>query len=143
MDRLKLIAMDADDLSVISAYCQDAVLKSGDIEYFPAEGRLVVAMNRFVWETSLGKKKLFERRRSVLHFARVTKVSALGIDRRKKDQVLSLLAVTFSQGEVPSGTVELVFAGGMAMRVEVECIETQLADLAAAWQTESRPEHEI
>lgn len=142
MDRLKLIALDADDLSVISAHCQDAVLKAGDIEYFPGEGRVVLAMNRFVWETALGKRKLYERRRSVLHFARVTKVSTLGIDRRRKDTVLSLLAITFSPGAAPSGTVELVFAGGLAMRLDVECIEAQLADLAAAWQTGSRPRHE-
>lgn len=142
MDRLKLIAMDAEDLSVISAHCQDAVLKTGDMEYFPAEKRMVIAMNRFVWETALGKRKLFERRRAVLHFARVTRVSALGIDRARKDAVLSLLAVTFAPAEEPSGTVELFFAGGAAMRLEVECIEAQLADLAAAWQTASRPEHE-
>lgn len=142
MDRLKLIAMDGEDLSVISAHCQDAVLKTGDIEYFPSERRLVVGMNRFVWETALGSKRIFERRRSILHFDRVTKVSALGIDRRRKDTVLSLLAVTFDAGEAPSGIVELVFAGGTGLRLEVECIEAQLADLAAAWQTSSRPEHE-
>lgn len=143
MDRLKLIALDAEDLSIVSAYCQDAVLKSGDIQYFPAEKRLVLAMNRFAWERAEVRKRSYERRRTVLHFARVSRVSTLGIDPRAKDRVLSLLAITFEENEAPAGTVELVFAGGAGMRIEVECIEAQLTDMAAAWEAGSRPEHEV
>jgi len=141
MERLKLIALDEEDLSVVSAHCQDAVLKSGDIEYYPAEKRVVIGMNRFVWE-KVDAAEGFERRRSILHFARVTRLAAMGIDKRRKDTVLALLAVTFSEGEAPSGSIEIVFSGGRGLRLEVECIEAQLADLAAAWTTSSKPSHE-
>ena len=143
MTRLRLLALDAEDLSVISAHCQDAVLKPGDIRYFPAEHKLIVSMNRFAWELADQPKHPFERRRAALHFSRVVKVSTLGIDRTASDQVLSLLAITFAEGEAPSGTIEFVFAGGAAMRMEVECIEAQLADMPASWEAGSRPRHEV
>ena len=141
MKRLKLIALDAEDLSVISAFCQDAVLKVSDLQYLPAEKRMILQMNRFVWEQEGGRAKSWERRRAVLHFERVGRVQAQGIDRRKKDQVLSLLAISFGVGDAPAGVVEIAFAGGATLRLEVECIEAQLADMAAAWETTSRPDH--
>ncbi|MEC9343263.1 MAG: DUF2948 family protein [Pseudomonadota bacterium] len=143
MKRLRLVAMDAEDLSVMSAHCQDAVLKPGDIRYFPTESKLIVSMNRFVWELADRKRRPYERRRSALHFARVEKVAALGIERGDPGLVLSLLAITFEEGEAPSGTVEFVFAGGAALRFEVECIEAQLTDMPAAWVAGARPRHEV
>ena len=49
-DRIRLIALDEEDLAVLSAHVQDAVLKVGDIVYLPKERRFAVAMNRFIWE---------------------------------------------------------------------------------------------
>lgn len=140
--RLKLIAMDGEDLAVISAHCQDAVLKVGDLDYLPREKRFVVPMNRFVWEAVGGKENTFERRKAVLHFERVTRVRMQGIDRRRKDTVLSLLAVTFALSDAPAGVVEIAYAGGATLQLEVECLEAQLGDLEAAWSTENLPRHE-
>jgi len=84
MKRLKLIAMDEKDLAVISAYCQDAVLKTGDLQYLPDEKRFIMQMNRFVWEQAVGNSKSYERRRSVLHFERVDKVQMQLINRNRK-----------------------------------------------------------
>jgi Protein of unknown function (DUF2948) len=140
--RLKLIAMDGEDLAVISAHCQDAVLKVGDLDYLPREKRFVVPMNRFVWEAVGGKENTFERRKAVLHFERVAKVRMQGIDRRRKDTVLSLLAVTFALSDAPAGVVEIAFAGGATLQLEAECLEAQLGDLEAAWSTENLPHHE-
>jgi hypothetical protein len=140
--RLKLIAMDGEDLAVVSAHCQDAVLKVGDLDFLPAENRFVIAMNRFVWEAVGGKENTFERRKAVLHFERVTKVRMQGIDRRRKDTVLALLAVTFAPADAPAGVVEIAFAGGSTLQLEVECVEAQLGDLDAAWSTENLPRHE-
>ncbi|MFT7755620.1 UNVERIFIED_CONTAM: DUF2948 family protein, partial [Salmonella enterica subsp. enterica serovar Enteritidis] len=97
MDTLKLIALDEEDLQILSAHLQDSVLKIADIDYLPAESRLVLAVNRFVWELAAdGKRHLsFERRRTALHFARVKSLKATCIDRRFKDDVLSRLAIRF------------------------------------------------
>lgn len=140
MDRLKLVALDNDDLSVISAHCQDAVLRSDDIRYFPAEKRLVIALKRFVWDSARPMAR--ERRLAVLNLNRANAVKTLGIDRKQGGKALALLAVLFKPGKAPSGEIELVFSGHCGMRVEVECIEAKLCDMDAAWEAQSRPAHE-
>lgn len=138
MSQLKLMALDTEDLSVISSCCQDAVLKIGEMQYLSAEKRFVLTLNRFVWE----KERTKERRRSVLHFERVNGVKIQGLDRSNGDLVTSLLAITFEESEAPGGTLELVFAGDGAVRLEVECIEAQLTDMNAAWKAASIPSHD-
>lgn len=141
MAELKLMALDAEDLQVISSCCQDAVLKVADLEYLAAKNQFALSLNRFAWEVD-GKSKTPERRKSVLHFAQVNGVKISGIDRSQKDMVLSLLAVLFEAGDEPGGEIELVFAGDGAIRLNVECIEAQLADMPAAWEAKGRPSHE-
>jgi hypothetical protein len=143
-DRLRLVALDADDLAVLSAYIQDAVVKVGEMKWMPHEKRFVTAMNRFSWETagkSRGRRRAYQRRRSALHFARVEAIKSVGIDREAADTVLELLAVRFEPGEAPSGDVLLDFAGGATLRLSVECLEAQLADLGPAWSTPLAPRH--
>jgi hypothetical protein len=141
---LKLIALDADDLKVVSAHVQDAVLKIGDIRFDPARKSLVLPVNRFAWEAAKGGfRQHNERRNAVLHFDRVSCVKSMGIPAGKKNEVLSLLAIAFEPASEPSGTIELVFAGGGAMRAQVECIEARLTDLGGAWQASSRPAHKV
>lgn len=143
MDQLKLAALDKEDLEVVSAHVQDAVLKVGDIRYFPKEGKLVLAMNRFAWDKAAGgRREPLERRRAALSFARISNLKASHIRRDDKDAILSLLAVEFTEGEAPAGRVTMHFSGGAALAFDVECIEAQLADLGAAWATEHMPSHE-
>lgn len=144
MDSLKLIALDEEDLAVLSAHVQDAVAKVSDIDYAPAKKIFSLAMNRFAWEAGTGglfRRQPHQRRRAVLSFSRVLSVRTAGIDRAKPDEVLSLLAVRFHAGEAPAGTVELVFSGEATVRLGVECIEARLADLGPAWEAASRPAH--
>jgi hypothetical protein len=140
---LRLIALDAEDLAVISAHVQDAVLKLRDIVWFPREKRLVMAMNRFAWEEAVTgpRQREHQRRRSALHFARVETVRSTGIDRNAPGSVLNLLAVRFEAEDEPSGEIVLDFAGGAAMRLAVECVEVQLTDLGPAWSTPHAPRH--
>ena len=142
MTELKLLALDTDDLGIISAHMQDAVFKVGDVRWSPSEKNFSLAANRFVWEEAAKRRKGFERRRSGLVLKRVEAVRSSGIDRNRKDDVLSLLAVTFTQkGDGPEGTVELVLSGKATIALDVECIEVALADIGGAWETASRPRH--
>ncbi len=139
---LKLLALDAEDLAVVSAHVQDAVLKVGDIHWRASEKRLVVALNRFVWERTARPGETLERRRAALHFDRVTSVKALRLRPDLPETVLELLALRFEATDDPSGIVELAFAGGATLRLEVECLEAGLADLGAAWATDHCPKHD-
>jgi hypothetical protein len=139
---LKLIALDEQDLSIISAHVQDAVMKVSDLEYLPAAKRFVLTMNRFAWEAKSGLfRQHNERRQSVLHFDRVLGAKTSGIPRDKPAEVLSLLAVSFIAISKPAGIVELVFSGGGTIMLDVECVEARLADIGGAWEATSRPVH--
>ncbi|MFH1797586.1 MAG: DUF2948 family protein [Pseudomonadota bacterium] len=142
MEQLKLLALDADDLEIVSAHVQDAVMQIGAFDWRPKEKRFLIEMNRFVWEKAGGVfRRHNERRRSVLHFDRVLAVRSAGIDRAKPQDVLSLLTIGFAEDDAPAGTIELLFAGGGSLALDVECIETRLTDLGAAWAASSRPAH--
>ncbi|MCE1236251.1 MAG: DUF2948 family protein [Hyphomicrobiales bacterium] len=141
MSALKLLALDAEDLEVVSAQVQDAVLKVGDIHWRADEKRLVLALNRFAWEGANGRRG-FERRRAALHLARVVSVKAQHLSPDRPNVVLELLALRFTETDAPSGVIDLVFAGGATLRVEVECLEVGLADLGAAWATDHCPQHD-
>lgn len=142
MTMLKLVALDEEDLAVISAHVQDAVMKVENLDYARTARQFLLTMNRFAWEMASGSlKRSHERHQSVLAFARVMGVKVHGIDPRKKEEVLSLLAVRFLPADAPAGIVELVFAGSGIIRLEVECIEAKLTDLGGVWRASSRPTH--
>lgn len=144
MDQLKLAALDEEDLQVLSAHLQDAVLTVADIRYLPKENKAVFIMNRFVWDKEADKRsKEHERRRAALAVSQVTGMKAQNIDQNAKGAVLELLAVTFKPAETPSGELHLAFAGGASVSLAVECIEAQLADLGAAWSTPNLPQHDL
>jgi len=142
---LRLVALDEEDLSVISAHAQDAVLTVGDLAWNPADHQFAMAMNRFNWEGAVSRPRdrNFERRRSIVHFDRVLGVKTQGINRKATGAVLELLAIEFAPGEAPAGLITLTFSGGGAIRLDVECIEAQLTDLGAAWGTKSAPRHNL
>ena len=141
MELLRLAALDAEDLAVVSAHLQDAILRAGDLAWLAGERRFALVARRFDRGTAPGEAP---RRRLVgVHFERVLGVKARGLrPGSDSDAVLSLLAVTFEPTEAPSGTATLVFAGGAAIRLDVECIEVRLKDLGPVWEADARPDHD-
>lgn len=152
MSALKMMAMDEEDLTILSAHCQDAVFKAADVTWLAAEKRLLISINRFVWEKAkkgaglaglLGRKS-YERHKAVLHFERVTQVQANGLSPSDPDTVFSLLSIEFFGGEDGvSGQIELILAEGHSIRLNVESVETRLADFDAAWETTNMPKHPL
>lgn len=144
MEDLKLIALDPEDLRVLSCHLQDAVIRIGDMAYLKSEMRFAAIANRFDWERAADEGgEAYQRRRSGVRFERVKSARVQGLDLQQKDQVLALLALTFEAGDEPSGAITLHFAGGAGVRLEVECIEAELRDLGAVWRARSRPAHAI
>lgn len=152
MTDLKLIALEQDDLPIISAHLQDAVLSVGDIAYLPREKRFATLVNRFDWTLVHGtdgaknntkSKAGYQRRRSALRIERVTAARLKNIDLSDTKRVLSLLAIQFEAqaADDPAGAISLIFAADAAIRLDVECIEAEMRDLGAAWTTELKPEH--
>ncbi len=143
MDLLKLVALDGDDMDVVSAHLQDAILCASDVHWRPAEHRVVIGLNRFDWEAAHGGTPEFQRRRSALRFERVMACQCRNVHAGTKDRIFNLLSVSFSETDAPSGTVTLTFSGGAALRLTVECLEAELADLGPAWSTDCCPDHAV
>ena len=163
---LRLLAMDSDDLEIMSAALQDAVTKIGDISWESAAGRLTIAFNRLTWETA---EKPKARVRAAIQLGCVLRVRSRNLRPAAPDAVLQLLAVTFEPGEAPGGRVTFAFADGgdlgrpsrvaRARRERhgrdgdragadddaaagVECVDAALADVSEPWASARKPEHD-
>ena len=142
MTEVKLIALDEEDLAVVSSLLQDAVVRAADMIYLPQQKRFAAIVNRFDWERAekAGGGKDYRRRRTALRFDRVFGAKLKNV-KPSSSRVLSLLAVSFEPGDPPGGRVTLTFSGDASIQLEVECIEAELKDLGLVWRTHSRPEH--
>jgi hypothetical protein len=127
--QLKLIALDADDLAVISAHVQDAHVAPADIIWRQAEKRLVIGMNRLDWEQSLSGETKPSRLVAALRFDRVLACKSRNIDLSSPESTLELVGIEFHEHEAPGGSALLMFAEGGAIRLDVECLECELTDL--------------
>ena len=142
MEPLKLIALDEEDLAVLSSLLQDAVLRVADMTYLPKQRRFAAALNRFEWEkTGKDPGKNYLRRRTALRFDRVFGAKLKNVKLGAGERVLSLLAVGFTPKVPPSGTLTLTFSGDASVQLEVECIEAELRDLGPEWCTRFKPQH--
>ena len=137
--RLKLAAADAEDLEVLSARLQDAVVKLKNVSWQPKKRRFAAVVNRLQWESG-GQTRV----RAGLHFDGVLKVQSHKVKLGADEAVVSLLAVSFTPagGEDPGGMIELVLAGGGAFRLTVECVDAELADMTSSWAARGKPDHE-
>lgn len=138
---LRLVAMDDDDLAVLSANLQDSQIPVAEMAYLPSQRRFVLAGKRFDWvkATSGG----CERCATGLHFECVLGVSRVGFDQHQADRVLNLLAIKFEPADAPGGTVTLTFSGGAAIRLAVECLEAQMRDLGERFPCDRKPTHPV
>jgi len=143
-DELKLVALDRDDIAVVSAHVQDATVKVGDIFWQPRHHRFMMALNRFDWISAAdagGVDADYRRCRTVLRFERVNACKCRNLDQMNKNTLLNLLAVEFAEGNAPAGVVSLIFSGGGVIRLDVECLEAELADLGEVSAATIRPDH--
>lgn len=141
-ESLRLIAMDAEDLAVVSANLQDAIVRVGDMAYLPTTRRFAMVAARFDWCASVESGKT-ERARTGLHFECVTRAAHTGFDCRAPETVLNILTIVFELTDAPAGVVTITFSGGAAVRLDVECLEAQLHDMGERWAARAAPAHPV
>jgi hypothetical protein len=139
---LRLLALDVEDLALISAHLQDAVVRVGDIAYLAKKRRFTAVASRFDWAAQpLGR---LERCLTALHFETVRAVHYGGFARERSNGLLVLLALLFERGATaPEGRIRFIFAGGATIVLDVDCIEAQLGDLGPRWRASSCPTHKL
>ena len=137
MNALKLLAKDSDDLTIIAAALQDAILRVLDISYHKASRSLTLRLWRYRNEGP-GHERIL----TALRFDDVMDVKVRDIDRSDPEALLVLLGAKFTPGEVaPGGEILLQFAGGGELQLTVEAIETILSDISEPHKTDKVPIH--
>jgi len=139
---LKLIAEDEEDLAIISAHVQDAVMRIGDLAYLPKTRRFAAFINRYCWE-GCPENEIGERIRAGLHFDNVLGVKALHVRQNNPDAVVELLALRYEPKANGAGHIDLLLAGGGCIRLEVEAIQASLRDVSGPWKARARPAHSL
>jgi len=134
-ERLRLRAEDGEDLAVLSACLQDALVAVRDIAWVPEERRLILVANRFRWESGEGQG---ERVMCGVAIDEVRAVRQQGIDRGKPGTLLSILAL-----RPVAGAVEVQFADRAALRVEVGRLLVHIEDIREPYPTAWRPSHTL
>ena len=143
-NNLKLIGKNIEDLQVISAYCQDSVVKLKDIAFLKKNRTFVMMLNRFMWEDAeKGAFRQNKRIRCAIKFDEVLKVRSKKINQRNKDRVLECLAIKCK--EIPNNNYEIkiYFAGDSIITLIAEFIEVVMRDLGKAWNVKHFPRHKI
>jgi len=151
--RLKLRAEDSDDLKVIAACLQDALIPLSDIHYIDGERRVIMVANRFRWENCPDLPEApsghadeiecsnYERVNCGILFDNVTAVRRRGLDQRDRGRILELLTMNVESGEGGRMAVTMLFAGGAAIRLEGVNIKCRISDIGEPWPTQFRPNH--
>ncbi|GAA0620129.1 DUF2948 family protein [Brevundimonas kwangchunensis] len=134
VEPLRLLAEDADDLSIMSAALQDAILRPVDIVWEPTARRVTLSLSRFCWECG-GTRVM-----AAMQFGDVSAVKSRRLPRGPEN-ALELLAMHFEEAEAPGGRVIMMFAGGGDLRIDVECLDAVLTDLSERWPARIAPTH--
>ncbi|MSO71676.1 MAG: DUF2948 family protein [Alphaproteobacteria bacterium] len=146
---LRLRAESRDDLEVIAACLQDAIVAAQDIRYLPGERRFAFIANRFRWEETprageqpgANAARLAERVLCGVVFETIESTQSRGIGRSGAKPFLDLLSIAVEPS--PSGqALVLTFAGGAAIRLNAERIEARIEDLSEPWPTQWQPRHD-
>ena len=141
---LRLRAEDQDDLAIIAACLQDAVVRVEEMSYLPARHRFAAVCSRFRWEREGdGARRGHERIRCGIHFEGILAARVRDIEQRRRGRVLELLTIRAEPEGGGGLRIELVFAGGATVRLEAEFIECHLSDLGAPWRARGWPSHAI
>lgn len=140
---LNIGALDADDLGVISALCQDAVFPASEMRWQSHKRRFALLLNRFRWEDTGRDRHGPERVQSLLVFDNVLHVASQGIERGNPDMIFSLLSVDWQPGQDADGAVLLTLAGDGTIRLTAEALEARLRDVTRPYRAPSHhtPRH--
>ncbi len=139
-DPLRLKAKDAEDLQIVSAMLQDALVPTGDMSFDRTALRFMFAASRFRWEDAEAASRctppVYEWVNCVVHVEGVRDVQYTGLDLTATGKIHELLAVFLEDGRL-----KLVFAGGAALRLQLDSWTVRLEDFGAPWPTMLPPQH--
>lgn len=144
-ERLRLRAQDGDDLQVIAACLQDALIPLREMVFMADEQRFMAAFNRFQWErlADPGEAKALTLCQSVLRVDHVRTVQYRGLDGELDGVRFELLTIQIEPRDDGGFTILLLFAGDAALKLEVNDLAVMLQDFGDAWSADVAPRHDL
>ena len=144
INRLKLIGKNIEDLKIISAYCQDSIVKIKDIVYLKENKIFIMMLSRFMWEDiEKGVFRNYKRIKSVLKFNFIESVLAKNINQQQKNRNLELLAIKSNYNQNNFYNINLIFSGNSMILLKSEEIDVMLDDQEYFWEVKHFPKHRI
>lgn len=131
---VRLRAHDPDDLTVVSALLQDALVPLADMAYLKDERRFVLAVNRYRWDDPDKPS----RTHALLSFQETDGVQSRGLDRSKPNHIYELLSLAYADG-----IVQAEFSGGGSLRIQVQKLDCLLEDVGEPWPATREPKHDV
>tara|TARA_B110000438_G_scaffold298524_1_gene346948 strand:- start:52 stop:501 length:450 start_codon:yes stop_codon:yes gene_type:complete len=144
INNLKLVGKNIEDIQVISAYCQDSLVRVKDIVFLKQNKTFVMIINRFMWEDfEKGAFRENKRIKCAIKFDAVLKVKSKKINQKNKDILLECLAIKCRAIANENYETNIYFAGGSIITLVLELVEVVMHDLGSSWNVKHFPKHKI
>jgi len=139
---LKLSALAAEDMDILSAACVGAITSPGEMSYSSVSRQFTFTASRLMWEKQAGNSSGANRIRSGLFFGDVLSVKSMGFPQSASTTAIELLSMTTTTEEDGGANINLNFAGGVTLSLNVECVNAVLTDVGKSWHTDKLPNYE-
>jgi hypothetical protein len=138
-ERLKLRAVDTEDLAILAAFLQDSIVNVSEMAFLPEERRFVLVVCRFRWECLMRDEAddVFERVSCAITVEGVEQPKYRGFSIKERGRLMPLLTVTFEDG-----AVILTFGGGAALKLATGQLDLRMEDFGPCWPTKTLPQHD-
>ena len=141
---LKLLATSDEDLRVIAAHLQDAIVSVQDIANLKKNKIFLIQLNRFMWEdVEKGVFRKNKRIRTVLKFDNVISVLSKNINIKDNKSFLDFLTIESNLLPDKSYEIKLIFSGDSVLKIKAEVIDVTLDDQGSPWETKTQPKHDF
>lgn len=141
---LKLLASSEEDLKVISAHLQDAIVSVSDIASLKKNRIFLMQLNRFMWEdVEKGVFRKNKRIRTILKFDNILNVSSKNISQKKNIRFLDFLTIESKMLPDKSFEIKLIFSGDCIIKLNAEVIDVTLDDQGSSWESKTKPKHKF
>lgn len=138
---LKLSAMEAEDIIILSAAMEGAITSPGEMSLSQIGRNFTLTASRFMWEKENATTTSAQRIRSGLYLGDILSVKSSGIAQDNPTTAMELLNISCKSGEDGTAEIQLNFANNGTLLLDVECINAALTDIGDPWKVDVIPTH--
>ena len=134
-NKIRLNALNNDDLKIFSFLCQDAIISKEEIFFDKTKKMFVITLTRYCWaQQELNDKNINYRVVTGLQIRNVNNVEYRNF--KSKISFYNLLAITYEKANV-------ILNLSMSSKIKLDCkkINATIEDIDIPWPTKLKPLH--